>query len=233
MAHALHVLPDSSGNAAQNMAFDFMMLQRYQPADAIRIRHYEWSRKAYTFGLSQRFSYIESEVSDPDVELCRRPTGGGIVNHLDDWTYALVIPTHHPLANAQPVEIYRVVHQALADAMGRQGVQATLNLTSPEDAAPGVCFNKPELYDIVLKDLPTKIAGAAQKRTKAGFLMQGSIWRPTVSHVEWNRFYNDFLLELSTVMEATIDYINAPSWDAKEMETLLTQFDSDAWNRRR
>ncbi|MEM9160438.1 MAG: lipoate--protein ligase family protein, partial [Verrucomicrobiota bacterium] len=77
MSHALHVIPDQKGNAATNMAHDFLLLQRYQPKEAIRIRHYEWSRPAYTFGMSQKISYVSSEIQDQSVELVRRPTGGG------------------------------------------------------------------------------------------------------------------------------------------------------------
>ena len=233
MAHALHVLPDFAGSAAQNMAYDFLMLQRYQPSDAIRFRHYSWTRPAYTFGLSQKLSYIESEIHNPDAELCRRPTGGGLVDHAQDWTYALVIPLSHPLALAQPIETYRAVHQAIVNAMRRQGQGVGLNLAPPDDTLPGVCFNKPELYDIVLDNLPSKVAGAAQKRSKAGFLMQGSIWRPVVSALEWNRFYNDLLLELSTLMDAQIEYINGAAWDPSEETALVAQFESDEWNHRR
>lgn len=233
MAHSLHVFPDSTASAAQNMAFDFLLLQRYKPTDAIRFHHYNWSRASYTFGLSQRYSYVQSEIPSQNVDLCRRPTGGGVVNHLEDWTYSLVIPSSHPMSHGQPIETYRAIHQAIVDAMGQQGVQAELNFTAPEDAAPGVCFSKPELYDIVLKNLPTKISGAAQKRTKAGFLMQGSIWKPMLPDMKWERFYNDFLIELSTLFEAQIEYVNTPSWDPSEEEAVVEQFESENWNERR
>ena len=45
-------------------------------------------------------------------------------------------------------------------------------------AAPGVCFQKAELYDVIDPTTGAKIAGAAQKRNKHGLLFQGSIWRP-------------------------------------------------------
>ena len=233
MAHPFHVIPDSTATAAQNMAYDFLLLQRYQPADAIRFRHYNWSRAAFTFGLSQRFSYVSSEVDDLSAELVRRPTGGGVVNHLDDWTYALVIPASHPLAKGQPIDTYRAVHECIVNAMLRQNVLVELNLSTPDDHAPSVCFNKAELYDVVLQNLPSKIAGAAQKRSKNGFLMQGSIWKPMVSSLEWNRFYNDLVIELATLMQGEVEYVSAPSWAPSEEEALTEQFDSEDWNQRR
>ena len=233
MSHALHVIPDNIGTAAENMAYDFLLLQRYRPDDALRIRHYEWRRPAFTFGMSQRFSYVDSEIDHPNPEICRRPTGGGLVNHLEDWTYALVIPAGHPLAELQPQGTYKAVHQAIATAISRQGTEVELNETPPSDPTPGVCFNKAELYDVVLKNLPTKVAGAAQKRTKLGYLLQGSIWKPPLASLDWNRFYTDFILEICTVADAEISYEAWPSWVKSEVETLVNQFDSDNWNTRR
>jgi len=233
MSAQLHILPDRQGSAAENMAHDFLMLQRYRPAEAIRLRHYGWRRPAYTFGLSQRVSFVESEVPEPGADLCRRPTGGGVVNHLDDWTYGLVIPPASPLGRGQPIDIYRTVHEAIAAAMESQGANVILNLQAPEDASPGVCFNKPELFDVVLANMPSKVAGAAQKRAKAGLLMQGSIWRPTVSQLSWERFYNDFILALAERAEAAIEYVSWPEWRPEEEEALVAQFESEEWNRRR
>lgn len=233
MAHSLHVLPDSTATAAQNMAYDFLMLQRYQPADAIRFRHYEWVRSAYTFGLSQNYSYVVSEVPDMSAEIVRRPTGGGVVDHTSDWTYTLVIPTSHPMAKGQPIDTYRDVHQALVDAMEKQGLMTELNLQSPGDSTPSVCFNKAEIFDVVLQGLPSKLAGAAQKRTKNGYMLQGSIWKPLASKISWPRFYNDFVMQLATVLDAELEYVSSPSWQPEEEEALTTQFDSDNWNQRR
>jgi len=233
MSHELHVIPDKKGNAAENMAYDFLLLQRYSPDTAIRIRHYEWSRPAFTFGMSQRISYVESEVDLPNSEICRRPTGGGIVNHTEDWTYALVIPTGHPLAALQPQETYKAVHEAIVTALKRQGSDTEINLTPPSDATPGVCFNKAEVFDVILKNFPTKIAGAAQKRTKLGYLLQGSIWKSPLANIDWNRFYTDFILEIGTIADAEISYQNWPNWAKDEIKTLIDQFDSDDWNRRR
>ena len=215
------------------MAHDFLLLNRYEPKDVLRIRHYEWVRPAFTFGMSQSYSYVRSEVSDHRAEICRRPTGGGVVNHLEDWTYSLVIPASHPLGGGQPVETYKRIHECMANAMVAQNCDVVLNLNAPENATPGVCFNKPEVYDVVLRNFPTKVAGAAQKRSKAGYLMQGSIWKPIVPDLEWNRFYNDFILEIAKIADAEVQFESWPHWkDAEELQ-LINQFDSDEWNRRR
>src|SRR6185369_15523189 len=109
-------------------------------------------------------------------DLCRRPTGGGVVDHRDDWTYALVIPRGHPLEELRATNSYRAVHEALADALRAQDVAAETKTASTEleEDSNGVCFQRAEIYDVVHAPSGAKIAGAAQKRNKHGLLFQGS-----------------------------------------------------------
>ena len=90
----LEVLPERTGGAAENMATDFLMLQRYPTEGVARYRHYHWRSAAFTFGYSQKISFIRGQLPPGETfDLCRRPTGGGLVDHRDDWTYSLVIPS--------------------------------------------------------------------------------------------------------------------------------------------
>ena len=94
----LDLLPFRLGGAAENMAVDFLLLQRYPAADAARFRSYGWHRPAFTFGYSQALDFVRTQLPAGETpDLCRRPTGGGVVDHREDWTYALVIPRGHPL----------------------------------------------------------------------------------------------------------------------------------------
>src|SRR5690606_26855586 len=85
----LDILPNRSDSAAANMATDFLLLQRYPASGHARFRHYGWHRPAVTFGYSQKFAWVRDQLrtlhdNDSDVasvELCRRPTGGGLVDH--------------------------------------------------------------------------------------------------------------------------------------------------------
>ncbi|MFA5057141.1 MAG: lipoate--protein ligase family protein, partial [Opitutaceae bacterium] len=82
-----HVLPSRTGGAAENMALDFLLLQRYPPAEAVRFRHYEWRGPAFTFGFGQKIAWVRGQLPpEMSLDLCRRPTGGGIVDHREDWT---------------------------------------------------------------------------------------------------------------------------------------------------
>src|SRR5258708_21700346 len=73
----LDVLPTRSAGAAENMATDFLLLQRYPRAEAPRFRHYGWHRPAFTFGYAQKFSFVRTQwPADGHFDICRRATGG-------------------------------------------------------------------------------------------------------------------------------------------------------------
>ena len=133
----LDILPVRTGGAAENMALDYLLLQRYPAATAPRFRHYAWRAPAFTFGYAQKIAFVREHVpSEGPVDLCRRPTGGGIVDHREDWTYALVIPRGHPLEELRATQSYRAVHEALADALRAQGVPAILKLSAEVRGTP-------------------------------------------------------------------------------------------------
>lgn len=234
-----HVLPTRTGGAAENMAADFLLLQRYPQADAVRWRQYGWHRPSFTFGYSQKLAWVREQlpVDEGPFDLCRRPTGGGVVDHRDDWTYALVIPRGHALEEVRAVESYRVVHAALVEALTAQNVPAVLKRVaeSAEGGAatphgPGVCFQQPELYDVVREGSTEKIAGAAQKRNKHGLLFQGSVWRPAAKEVsDWGRFGDDFVARLGSALELSATSVPWPEIDEDEMSGLTEQYSSSEW----
>jgi len=213
----LDLLPHRTGGAAENMAVDFLLLQRYPEAAQThaRFRHYDWRAPAFTFGYSQKIAYVREQLAalapGERLDLCRRPTGGGVVDHREDWTYTLVVPRGHALYDARATESYRLVHAALVESLRAQaqpvilkercdsecrspfmGDGSTVPSSSPESPingllpsapppGPTVCFIRPELYDVLHETTGAKVAGAAQKRTKHGLLFQGSLWKPTVA----------------------------------------------------
>jgi lipoate-protein ligase A len=241
-----HLLPDRTGGAAENMATDFLLLQRYPQPEVVRFRHYDWRSAAFTFGFGQKIAWVREHLPvDTILDLCRRPTGGGIVDHRDDWTYALVIPRGHPLWDARATVSYRAVHEALAGALqhlGRPAKVKTQGDPPPEDGAPvgpslpsnalateGVCFQKAELYDVVNADSGDKIAGAAQKRNKHGLLLQGSIWKPAAGTVDWEAFAELFTRALADVVGSPAEAVPWPDFNEEEVSGLTEQYTLPEW----
>lgn len=232
----LHVLPERTGGAAENMALDFLLLQRYPGGVHPRFRHYGWRAPAFTFGLSQKLEFVRTQLPPGETfDLCRRPTGGGVVDHRDDWTYALVIPRGHPLEELRASESYRVTHEALADALRAQGVPAVTKqvVEKPVDepGPAGVCFQRAEVYDVIHADTGEKISGAAQKRNKHGLLFQGTVWRPAVGGAgfDWEQFKDDFVFRLAAVLNVAAEPTPWPELNEDEVAGLTEQYASPEW----
>jgi lipoate-protein ligase A len=234
----LDLLPFRAAGAAENMAADFLLLKR-SPPDRARFRHYGWRAPAFTFGYSQKIADVRAQLPPGEtVELCRRATGGGLVDHRDDWTYALVVPRGHALEEMRATQSYQLVHAALTAALVAQGVPAKLQPapeTPPTGGFPaGVCFQRAETFDVCRTDTGTKLAGAAQKRSKQGMLFQGSLWKPFVGPLDWDQFGDDFAARLATTLAA--EAAPAPWPDEvgdEELSALADHYASAEWNEAR
>lgn len=154
--------------AALNMAVDEALLESSLTPS---IRFYRWDHPALSFGYFGRFA----DVSDHcERDLVRRWTGGGIVFHGHDLTYALLIPASNPASAESAAAIYEKTHRAIQRALLHDGLNAELApVASISDRWSQQCFASPVRADLMLKDC--KIAGAAQRRTTRGLLQQGSI----------------------------------------------------------
>jgi lipoate-protein ligase A len=247
----LHLLPVRTAGAAENMALDFLLLQRYPESAAPRFRHYEWRGPAFTFGFSQKIEFVRANLPcealakegrhhGSNFDLCRRPTGGGIVDHRHDWTYALVLPRGHALYDERAAHSYRVVHECLTVALGALGQPAVVNtkcdpcvtgpgLPAEALAKAGVCFQRAELYDVVNPATGAKIAGAAQKRNKHGLLFQGSIEKSTVGVIDWEDFSARFVATLARALGVDAQETPWPDLNEDEVAGLIEQYSSPEW----
>lgn len=185
--------------APMNMAIDEALLEQCTlPA----LRFYGWCRPALSFGYFGKFAGIASEMERRDV--VRRWTGGGSVFHGEDLTYSLVTPASDPASALGPSAIYAALHNAIRDALLAEGRKTELAAR----AAPKVsdaCFANPVRDDLLL--LGRKIAGAAQRRTRGGFLHQGSIQLSNLSKTFRDRFARalSVYLEYGTIPAQTLD----------------------------
>jgi lipoate-protein ligase A len=170
-----YLLKSGVTDPATNMAIDEALLTTAPSTMQPVLRFYGWTEPAATFGYSQR--YTELEKLTMLRPLIRRPTGGGLVPHDRDWTYSMAVPPHHSWYALKATESYERVHLWIRDAFARLKVEITLAPCCQKDI-PGQCFIGYEKFDALWHG--RKVAGAAQRRTKDGLLIQGSLQPPPI-----------------------------------------------------
>lgn len=227
----MHILPDRIDNAYANMATDILLLESY-PAEVVRFRHYGWTGRAWSFGLSQQWAEQSAPRLAKGVEIVRRPTGGGLVDHADDWTYTLIVPPGAPGYRDDPTVIYRIVHEHLASTLQEQNVPASVYRKIPTPGVSAVCFEQPENFDVVLPG-SGKIAGAAQKRNRHGLLMQGSLMRKLPADIDWEKLKGDFAQGLADYFGGEPEPVEWPTLDENRLAYETAKFASKEWNERR
>lgn len=162
---ALWIDPVARDGPAQ-MACDEALLGR---AGLPVLRIFRWARPWVSAGYFVPFA--DAQAARPDLPVCRRWTGGGIVVHDGDFTFSLACPRGESWSMMRPEESYRAIHEALAAALRRAGIDAAL--VAGKRAGQSECFAGPVEHDVVAGN--RKIAGGAQRRTKRGLLHQGSL----------------------------------------------------------
>jgi len=182
MINTWYLMRSVTADGAYNMAVDEVLLESMPQLQRPVLRFYSWSEPAASFGYFQKFGEVERLTHLRP--LVRRPTGGGIVPHDADWTYSLAFPTNHEWYALKAVASYRSVHDWLQAAFAKLGVVTEVAPCCLK-SGPGQCFQGHEQYDLLWQG--RKIAGAAQRRTRQGLLIQGSVQPPPVrrSRDEW------------------------------------------------
>jgi len=236
----LIVLPNAYGDPANNMAVDSALLETLPSKTAV-FRHYGWTEPAFTFGYSQYFREV-AQICPKDTSLCRRITGGGIVDHRNDWTYALILNRKLPASRESSTILYEKIHRSLAEAVIDQGTSARLSPCPkkcdepvPPKQGPEQCFKQPVMYDVLAVN-SSKIAGAAMKRNRNGLLIQGSIDRSSLpERFNFEKFIQLFTTILSNTLDLSIiepDDLR-PFFNSELIEREKNKFQSEAWTQRR
>ena len=153
--------------AALNMAVDEALLET---ATTAAIRFYGWARPSVSFGYFGKFR--DAQEAGAGRDLVRRWTGGGIVLHGADLTYSIIVPATNRYLDRSPLDLYSDVHAAICETLLEDGLDAVLAAAASQKISDA-CFANPVRADVLIDG--RKIAGAAQRRTRAGLLQQGSI----------------------------------------------------------
>lgn len=172
------ILDTGVAPADKNMALDTELLENLggQPI----LHFYEWERPSISYGyFIQPGKFLNlNNIKKHGIDLARRPTGGGIVFHLWDMAFSVLVPACSPHFSLNTLENYALINRAALAAveafLGKDSWELiSEDAPAAEKACSSFCMAKPTKYDVVLKG--RKIAGAAQRKVRQGFLHQGTI----------------------------------------------------------
>ena len=224
----LQVINAGRAGAQENMDRDTYLLESLNSEGAPILHLYDWVRPSATFGyFIQPKKFLDLEAVEREgIDLARRPTGGGIVFHIWDFAFSFLMPSKHPAFSINTLDNYRFVNQAVLEAVKEafptsQGGLISDSFPAKSEECSHFCMARPTQYDVVHQN--RKMAGAAQRRRKQGYLHQGtiSLAPPDLS------LLSSVLLSKKDVVEAMLAHsfaAEAPMLEAREqIQKLLTE----------
>ena len=243
-------LPNAFGDAATNMAIDAALLA-HMPVGLAAFRHYGWQEPAATFGYTQQYHKVVTELASGHAPikpaqarttLTRRMTGGGIVDHRNDWTYALILHSSVSAALTPATDLYAQIHQAISLSLDKIGIDSRLapcprhcKETPVASEIPTRCFITPAAKDVLRPDVQ-KIAVAAMKRSRQGLLIQGSLDRSSLpGTLNFTSFQTPLVEHLASILDLELGELEdiRPLFKSERIELEKQRFAGEAWNRRR
>ncbi len=172
---------------AEVMKKDFEMLQQLDPNGKAILHFYEWDPcLTYGYFIEPSHHIVLDRLNSYCLQGVKRPTGGGIIFHLSDFAFSILIPSKYCFLN--PLDNYCMINRKIAEAIDELSDKemnsylyqksSCLNLkqstaVSSLNKKQPFCMAEATPFDIFANG--KKIGGSAQRRTKGGLLHQGSI----------------------------------------------------------
>ncbi len=176
MAWKILVTEDLSAEAL--MQKDAWLLSQLTPESEPILHLYEWTKPSITYGYFTDINlHLKFDaLAEHGIDTARRPTGGGIIFHLSDLAFSVLLPASHPAFSINTLANYAAINVLVAQAVEKftqNSLPVSLATQCDKRECSPFCMAKPTMYDLVIGG--KKVGGAAQRRTQNGLLHQGSI----------------------------------------------------------
>jgi lipoate-protein ligase A len=241
---SVRLLPYALADGANNMAADEVLLASAGQGGAL-LRYYGWSVPTVSLGYFQPETVRRQDPNLAELPYVRRPSGGALLVHHHELTYALALPADQvgPTAAAW---LHRM-HSIIAVALGELGVKASLHAATGREQFQGaLCFHHFAPGDVLLG--PAKIVGSAQRRHRCGLMQHGAILLAMSPHTpslhgisELTRKQVVPLVLAKTIsaafQEQTAWQVEEATWTESERqaiaELVADKYTQNLWNARR
>jgi lipoate-protein ligase A len=208
MQKLLEVIDSKKASAEMNMSLDEKIFSQMDAKDRPILHFYDWEKKSITYGyFSKPKDFIDFEqLEKHEMQIAKRPTGGGIVFHIWDFAFSFFMPSNHSGFSSNTLKNYFFVNSCVFEGIKefipicKNAFITKEDFLSENKDCMNFCMARPTKYDIIYKG--KKIVGAAQRRKANGYLHQG-----TISMVLPDRtILNNLLQSNSQLIESFFSY---------------------------
>jgi lipoyl(octanoyl) transferase len=160
------MLPFAIADGPTNMATDEVLL-RSAAAGVGSLRFYGWSQPTLSLGYFQSEKLRRSDPALAAIPFVRRPSGGEMLVHHHELTYALGLP--------RGTEKWALrMHQIVIAALAAFGIDATFHVADASRQRHGpLCFHHFAAGDVLIGG--AKVVGSSQRKHRGAVLQHGGI----------------------------------------------------------
>jgi lipoate-protein ligase A len=238
------LLPYIEADGPHNMAADEALLQSAIHGTA-SLRFYGWPTPTISLGYFQPERVRHEEKQLTALPFVRRASGGAMLVHDQEVTYALALPPGIPWQTRE--SWLRRMHRIIAAALARDGISALLHESAINSSSPSpLCYLQHAPCDLLMG--ASKIVGSAQRKQRGallqhgGILLAGSPYTPALPGIQ--ELSGRCLTVPETcdsvrraLAEQTDWEIEPGDWTASERQAIAelaaNKYSQDWWNRKR
>jgi len=166
----LEVLPFFLNSPERNMEIDIRLAEESERRGVFHFRWYGWNRLSLSFGYSQKHLFETYGVNVPKV---LRPTGGGILIHGWDISYAFTTPSG---VFKSVLDLYRFVSKIFVETFRGLGAKASFSRNKKGNYRQRVlCQLVPTFGEVVVGNKKL-VASAVREFKRGNFLIHGSVY---------------------------------------------------------
>lgn len=171
------LITEEMRDGARAMAYDEVAAETVAAGGPATVRLYRWFPSCVTLGYGNDADVVDWEFCEQwNVDVTRRPTGGGAIYHdtTGDVAYSIIAPADEFPGDV--TESYRELLEPVIDAFAGVDVSADFADEATEAAWEPLCYLRglDPAHDLVGPD-GRKIAGNAQYRTRDAIVQHGSL----------------------------------------------------------
>ncbi len=169
-------IPYSINTGSQNMQIDSDLLDESikNKYDFPIFRLYGWNPYCISLGRNQDASFIDKNfISNQNIDIVRRLTGGRALLHADEITYSYVCPVSYLENGEHIISSYKEICKYIIDRFKLLGIELDFGTSKPVRTGFDYCMLVSTGADLCYQG--KKLIGSAQCRKQGYILQHGSI----------------------------------------------------------